>query len=72
MLKNEEQFLNVVTVKSNYQAYEFYPLHCYYYYLIYSDKSITDQNNRMSMTKRLKTVSRTYGGSRCAKCVRLR
>ncbi|CAF1140129.1 unnamed protein product [Adineta steineri] len=27
---------------------------------------------RMSMTKRLKTVSRTYGGSRCAKCVRLR
>jgi len=24
------------------------------------------------MTKRLKTVSRTYGGSRCAKCVRLR
>jgi len=27
---------------------------------------------RMSMSKRLKTVSRTYGGSRCAKCVRLR
>jgi len=27
---------------------------------------------RMSMTKRLKTVSRSYGGSRCAKCVRLR
>ena len=27
---------------------------------------------RMGMTKRLKTVSRTYGGSRCAKCVRLR
>ncbi|CAF0802598.1 unnamed protein product [Adineta ricciae] len=27
---------------------------------------------RMAMTKRLKTVSRTYGGSRCAKCVRLR
>ncbi|CAF1462589.1 unnamed protein product [Rotaria magnacalcarata] len=27
---------------------------------------------RMTMTKRLKTVSRTYGGSRCAKCVRLR
>ncbi|CAF3917034.1 unnamed protein product [Rotaria sp. Silwood1] len=26
----------------------------------------------MTMTKRLKTVSRTYGGSRCAKCVRLR
>ncbi|CAF0780221.1 unnamed protein product [Didymodactylos carnosus] len=27
---------------------------------------------RMSMSKRLKTVSRTYGGSRCPKCVRLR
>jgi large subunit ribosomal protein L34e len=27
---------------------------------------------RMTLTKRLKTVSRTYGGSRCAKCVRLR
>ncbi|CAF3027391.1 unnamed protein product [Rotaria socialis] len=27
---------------------------------------------RMTMTKRLKTVSRSYGGSRCAKCVRLR
>ncbi|GAB6018828.1 60S ribosomal protein L34 [Chamberlinius hualienensis] len=26
----------------------------------------------MSMTKRLKTVSRTYGGSRCAHCVRNR
>jgi len=25
-----------------------------------------------SMSKRLKTVSRTYGGSRCAKCVRSR
>merc|ERR1712055_173633 len=27
---------------------------------------------RTSMTKRLKTVSRTYGGSRCHKCVRSR
>nr|ACD65180.1 putative 60S ribosomal protein RPL34 [Phoronis muelleri] len=26
----------------------------------------------MSMSKRLKTVSRTYGGSRCHKCVRSR
>merc|ERR1711976_153619 len=25
---------------------------------------------RVNMTKRLKTVSRTYGGSRCHKCVR--
>merc|ERR1712018_17626 len=25
---------------------------------------------RITMTKRLKTVSRTYGGSRCHKCVR--
>merc|ERR1712121_189144 len=27
---------------------------------------------RVNMTKRLKTVSRTYGGSRCHKCVRNR
>jgi len=27
---------------------------------------------RTRMTKRLKTVSRTYGGSRCHKCVRER
>ena len=27
---------------------------------------------RSNMTKRLKTVSRTYGGSRCHKCVRSR
>jgi large subunit ribosomal protein L34e len=26
----------------------------------------------MTMSKRLKTVNRTYGGSRCAKCVRER
>ena len=32
----------------------------------------TRPKQRMGMTKRLKTVSRTYGGSRCAKCVRLR